>query len=149
MKTLYLAYGSNLNLEQMKRRCPTAKKVGTAILEDYKLTFNGGYKSAVATIKPYKGSTVPVLIWELEKEDEAALDRYEGWPRLYRKETLQVMLNGKRTDVMAYIMNDVYPTNEPSVYYYSTIRKGYKDNGLDIKILDKAVDEVIGVYLNV
>lgn len=149
MKTLYLAYGSNLNLEQMKRRCPTAKKVGTTILEDYKLTFQGGYKSAVATIKPEKDSTVPVLIWKLEKEDEAALDRYEGWPRLYRKETLQVMLNGKKTDVMVYIMNDGYPVNEPSVYYYSTIRKGYKDNNLDVKSLDKAVDEVIGVYLNV
>ena len=26
---LYIAYGSNLNLEQMKRRCPTAEVVGT------------------------------------------------------------------------------------------------------------------------
>ena len=27
---LYIAYGSNLNLEQMKHRCPTAEVVGAA-----------------------------------------------------------------------------------------------------------------------
>ena len=27
-KKLYIAYGSNLNLKQMKYRCPTAKFVG-------------------------------------------------------------------------------------------------------------------------
>ena len=30
--TKYIAYGSNLNLRQMARRCPTAKVVGTALL---------------------------------------------------------------------------------------------------------------------
>ena len=36
---LYVAYGSNLNLEQMARRCPTAKVVGIGVLKDYQLTF--------------------------------------------------------------------------------------------------------------
>lgn len=30
MKRYYLAYGSNLNVRQMKYRCPTAKIAGTA-----------------------------------------------------------------------------------------------------------------------
>ena len=34
---LYIAYGSNLNLEQMKRRCPTAEVVGTAELKNWRL----------------------------------------------------------------------------------------------------------------
>lgn len=40
-KTLYLAYGSNLNLEQMAYRCPTAKPVGQVVLKDYQLLFRG------------------------------------------------------------------------------------------------------------
>ena len=36
---LYIAYGSNLNLEQMKRRCPTAEVVGTAELRNWRLWF--------------------------------------------------------------------------------------------------------------
>ena len=32
---LYLAYGSNLNLEQMANRCPTAKVVGNSKINGY------------------------------------------------------------------------------------------------------------------
>ena len=39
MNKYYLAYGSNLNLEQMSRRCPTARVVGKAQLENYRLAF--------------------------------------------------------------------------------------------------------------
>ena len=35
MAKLYVAYGSNLNKEQMRYRCPTAKFVGTGIIEGY------------------------------------------------------------------------------------------------------------------
>jgi hypothetical protein len=34
--TLYFAYGSNLNRAAMMRRCPAARGVGTAVLEDYR-----------------------------------------------------------------------------------------------------------------
>lgn len=39
MKKYYLAYGSNLNVEQMKRRCPNAIKIGATYINDYKLEF--------------------------------------------------------------------------------------------------------------
>ena len=39
MKKYYLAYGSNLNLEQMKYRCPNAKKAGAYLLKDWALEF--------------------------------------------------------------------------------------------------------------
>ena len=35
MKKLYIAYGSNMDEEQMAFRCPTATLVGTAIVEGY------------------------------------------------------------------------------------------------------------------
>lgn len=36
-KRLYVAYGSNLNIRQMKYRCPGAKLYGTGVIEDYEL----------------------------------------------------------------------------------------------------------------
>ena len=60
MKKLYLAYGSNINLEQMAFRCPDSKVVTTGTISDYELQFR-----QVATIEPKEGSEVPVLIWEL------------------------------------------------------------------------------------
>ncbi len=41
MKKLYIAYGSNMNMQQMAMRCPKATPLGKYILEDYKLEFRG------------------------------------------------------------------------------------------------------------
>lgn len=42
----YLAYGSNLNISDMKIRCPKARPVGNAILNDHRLLFCGGHRQA-------------------------------------------------------------------------------------------------------
>jgi len=137
---LYIAYGSNLNLEQMANRCPTAKVVGASKINNYRLLFRGANAGAVATIEHHKGASVPVLVWEITPADETALDRYEGWPFLYRKETLKVRLNGKYVTAMVYIMNEGRPFGQPSCYYYSTILEGYKSADFNIEILKQAVE---------
>lgn len=137
---LYIAYGSNLNLEQMKHRCPTAEVVGTAELKNWRLRFRGGSHSAVATIEREQGFTVPVLIWRIQPEDEVALNRYEGFPFLYRKETLCLTVNGKRVRAMVYIMNEAgHPYGIPSAGYLNTIREGYESAGFNVSILYDAV----------
>lgn len=140
---LYLAYGSNLNLKQMADRCPTAKVVGASQINDHRLLFRGAHAGAVATIEPFKGGNVPVLVWEITPADEAALDRYEGWLFLYRKETIKVKLGGKTVKAMVYIMNDGRPLGQPSCYYYSTILEGYKSAGFDVEILHKATTDSV------
>lgn len=114
-KQLYIAYGSNINLKQMAYRCPHSKVVGTSEIKDYELEFRG-----VATIVPNKGATVPVLIWELDERDLPVLNRYEGWPRLYRQETMSFELNGREVEGMAYLMN-YGELSPPSPQYYNTI----------------------------
>lgn len=132
---IYLAYGSNLHIEQMNRRCPTAKVLGTSILNGYRLVFN-----SVATIEQDPDRSVPVLLWDIQPRDEKALDRYEGFPHLYRKETVQVELDGKTVDAMVYIMNSdgICP---PGSFYYGIIREGYEMNGLDSAFLEQAKAE--------
>lgn len=137
---LYIAYGSNLSLEQMARRCPTAEIVGTATLRNWRLWFRGGNRSAVATVEREQGYKVPVLVWRLQPTDEDALDIYEGWPHLYRKETLHLTLDGERVAAMIYIMNESgHPYNTPSAHYFEIIKESYKDMGFDLNILHQAV----------
>lgn len=142
-ETLYIAYGSNLNLPQMAFRCPTAKVVGTSEIKDYELLFRGGRKSSVATVEPLKGASVPVLIWKLKDRDLQALDRYEGFPSFYRKEILSVELKGKTIPAMVYIMNDGHPFGSPSDYYLDTIMEGYQSAGFDTEFLEQAVEKSI------
>ena len=52
-ESLYFAYGSNINLRQMAVRCPDAKVVAPAVLENYELLFRGNERAfGVATIHP-------------------------------------------------------------------------------------------------
>lgn len=135
----YIAYGSNLNLVQMERRCPTAEVVGTTTLSNWRLRFRGGQYS-VATIERSTGYKVPVLVWQLQPSDERALDYYEGWPHLYRKESLRITVNGKRISAMVYIMNEAnHPYGIPSAGYLATIFEGYEEAGFDLNILRQAI----------
>ena len=136
MSKLYVAYGSNLNMMQMGWRCPTASVVGTGKIIDYKLTFR-----RVATIEPCQKQEVPVAVWKIEDSDEKALDRYEGYPSLYRKEMIDVeMDDGTKVKAMVYIMNYGTPAM-PYKDYINTIIQGYEDVGFDIAYLVEAIED--------
>jgi gamma-glutamylcyclotransferase (GGCT)/AIG2-like uncharacterized protein YtfP len=144
MKKVYLAYGSNMNLEQMAVRCPDAAVIGTTTLRDYRLLFRGGRHSGVATIERKKGSSVPALLWEITARCEKSLDGYEGYPHLYRKENVIVSLDGDELVAMAYVMNEGFPLATPGVRYYAGILDGYRDCGFDEAILRQAVMHMTG-----
>ena len=64
MTAKYFAYGSNLDLLQMKRRCPLSKLISKGKLPDYRLTFNRyaeGWDGGVADVIPvsYTHLTLP------------------------------------------------------------------------------------------
>ena len=110
MAKLYVAYGSNLNKEQMRYRCPTAKFVGTGIIEGYELQFKGALHGACATIAPKEGAAVPVGIWTIQKPDEKRLDFYEGYHEhghsFYDKEQIAVKMDdGSTITGMVYIQD--------------------------------------------
>jgi len=140
MKRLYIAYGSNLHLEQMKYRCPTATVVGKSELRGYKLIFKGSPTNAYATIEESTHDVVPVLIWELKLQDEKALDRYEGYPTFYYKKNIAVEVEGTQVEAMVYIMNEKVDTGIPSPRYYEIIRAGYKIAGFDESVLEEALN---------
>lgn len=128
---IYLAYGSNLHLGQMALRCPTAKPIGTATLNGYKLVFRGNSWGGVANVEPDENSSVPVLLWAIKPNDEKALDRYEGYPHLYTKITETVDLHGDPVEAMLYVMTDGHRICPPTFSYFETIRQGYEMNGFD------------------
>ena len=80
---LYFAYGSNLNLFQMKRRCKDSLFLKKYELKGYKLNFRSKYRAA--DIEKSKNSIVPGALFEISKSDEKKLDVYEDFPILYKK----------------------------------------------------------------
>lgn len=137
----YLAYGSNMAIDQMQARCPDAVPVGTAILRGWRLIFR-----THATIEREPGSEVPVVVWAISPHDERNLDRYEGFPNYYHKKTLPVNVkffeHGKRenVDAMVYIMNDGRPAEMPNISYYDVIKEGYRRFGFNPGVLQEALE---------
>lgn len=135
----YIAYGSNLNVEQMKFRCPSATITGSSEIKDYELVFRGSKTGSYLTIEPKEGGSVPVLIWDIKPDDEKALDRYEGYPSFYGKEDMAVSVNGTEMTAMVYTMPTHHQLGLPSSHYVNTVAEGYKTAGFDLDILKEAI----------
>lgn len=126
---LYFAYGANTNIDNMNNRCPNAELVGSIVLPDYRLVFRG-----VADIEFSIGAEVQGVLWDITDVCEAALDIYEGFPTLYRKESFSVKNQDLIEDVMFYTMNrSNYAL--PSNNYFMTIHDGYLQNDLQLRPL--------------
>ena len=144
-KRYYTAYASNLNIPQMRMRCPGARIIGTSVIEDYQLLFKGSKTGSYLTIEPMEGSEVPVVIWEVTETDEKALDRYEGYPNFYYKKEMTLDIKGIRTekvrrrDAFVYIMHEERELGIPSWYYVNTCLDGYRAFGFDEKYLFDAI----------
>lgn len=140
-KRFYLAYGSNLNIEQMEYRCPTARIAGTANLRGYELLFKGSKSGSYLTIEQKDGGIVPVAVWEVLPKDEAHLDRYEGFPTFYYKKDVRICMKSAATgrrrmvDAFVYIMHEDRQIGVPELWYLGTCLEGYRDFGFDRKYL--------------
>lgn len=129
----YLAYGSNLNKSLMQKRCKTAQIKGSYVLNGYKLVFK-----YYLTIEKDPQSKVYLGVWKIEQSDLKALDDYEDYPRLYRKEYLNIELDGTKEQGLIYIMNDIRQYEKPSKTYFNKCLKGFKDFNFNEEILYKA-----------
>lgn len=134
MRRLYAAYGSNLHKGQMSRRCPDAKPIGKTVLKDWRLVFRG-----VADVEPHDGSSLQLGLWEISEADERALDRYEGVEfGLYERAVLRLTrTDGSHEDALIYLMREK-GVKPPGDGYFETIRRGYRDFGLDLEALYEA-----------
>ena len=143
-KRYYLAYGSNLNMEQMKYRCPGAVPLGTTELEGYRILFKGSKTGSYLTVEKAEGFTVPVGVWSVTAEDEERLDHYEGFPHFYYKENLDITYMGlvsrkaHRVKAFVYIMQEDRPFGIPSYLYVNICRQGYADFGFNQETLAQA-----------
>ncbi len=79
---LYFAYGSNLQWERIKERCPSAKFLCRALLPGYRLTFprySQCNKCWTASVEKAEGHHVWGVTYEIEDYDLGKLNKAEGY----------------------------------------------------------------------
>ncbi len=129
MTTLYFAYGSNMDADQMGRRCPGAECAGDATLPGYRFIVN---QRGYATILPKTESEVPGVLWRVGASDEAALDRYEGYRAgLYDKAYRTVRdAAGNEVNALVYIDHRNCALGAPRSGYLERIIAAAEGHGL-------------------
>lgn len=139
MNKIYIAYGSNMNVQQMAYRCPNAKFYATGTLKGWRLIFRGSKTGAYATIEKCDNSSVPVVIWQITPNCERSLDFYEGHPTFYKKRIITAEYESGSIQGMVYIMDERYKPERPSYNYIGSVRQGYIDNHIDTQSLVDAL----------
>ena len=102
----YFAYGSNMNWEQMQRRCPSSEFLCVARLPDYSFAIarhSQLRKCGTANIFAKAGTEVWGILYRVTPQDFLTLDRFEDG---YRRENVLVVASGdgeRPIEALAYI----------------------------------------------
>ncbi|TPG35665.1 poly-gamma-glutamate hydrolase family protein [Mycolicibacterium hodleri] len=128
----YFAYGSNLDVTQMARRCPDATDPRTATLADHDWLIN---ERGVATVEPLVGAQVHGVLWQISDHDLAVLDSAEGVPVRYRRDRMTVNTDDGPAEAWVYIDHRVEP-GAPRPGYLERIIDGAVHHGLPPRWLD-------------
>jgi gamma-glutamylcyclotransferase (GGCT)/AIG2-like uncharacterized protein YtfP len=132
---LTFAYASNMNWDQMRRRCPSSRFVGNAVLRDHKLAFTRksfNRDSGVADVVAEDGAHVWGVVFEIADLDVGKLDAWEGFKpgrdkNSYDRHECVVFLDGedqRPLTVFAYFGNPQPNPPLPNAAYKSLILAG-------------------------
>ena len=109
----YFAYGSNMDWDQMKERCPSARFLGIAELRDHRFAFTRRSKKrgcGVCDVVSDRGKVVWGVVFEIDDVDIGQLDMEEGYQpgrrtNSYWRKECHIFMNGddnQPTNVMSY-----------------------------------------------
>jgi len=135
---LYFAYGSNMQFDQMRERCPSARFVCAARLKDHRLAFTRLSKNrqcGVADVLPSTGADVWGAVFQIDETEIGALDKSEGYrpgrPRIenaYERSEVHVERVGEGKEALAVwiytVATKMKPNLKPSQEYKQLILDG-------------------------
>lgn len=135
---LYFAYGSNMNMEQIKTRCYSPEPIAVARLPDHQVGFFGYSKvwdGALETVVPAPGREVWGVVYQLSFGDGDMLDawqdvRLDGTGPYFHYPLVIEDRHGNRYDVMFYKKDILGLPQLPSEEYLNWILAGARQHKL-------------------
>ena len=124
---LYFAYGSLMDLAQLRESCPHAQlRHRSARLDGYELDFRRlspmRWRGGVADIVPRTNASLFGCIWELSEAELAALDRREGVAvGAYRRLAVTVTTDGRGIEAETYTVVEKSPAPIPPTADYGRL----------------------------
>lgn len=145
---LYFAYGSNMSLQRIRSRVPSANVVSTATLPRHQLRFHKLGMDGSGKCDSYQTNDdshrVIGVLYQISPSDKPALDRREGLG--YDEKTVAVKLaHGNTLHASTYYATDIVAGLPPYNWYKYHVLTGARENGLppDYLASIEAVDAVV------
>jgi gamma-glutamylcyclotransferase (GGCT)/AIG2-like uncharacterized protein YtfP len=124
----------------MEKRVGSFREVRRARLPGFRLVFKGYSKTwggGVADIEPSKEGVVYGVVYNISKRQLEELDRYEGYPNVYKRAQVKIITEEEEEVLPAitYVKAREEPYSMPSKRYVETIIRGLKAHGYQDEIL--------------
>jgi len=146
-KRLYFAFGSNLSLDQMRKRCPGHQLVGTAVLSNHRVVCNKAKRDGVnycAGIIESPGDEVLGVLYKLTPRDLEGLDDEEGCyacTKHYYRDAgdfyVRNLATGETINAFTYFVAKPVPPQKPATEYAEIIFEGCHDHGFPKEYIKK------------
>lgn len=139
------AYGSNMNINRLKNRVPSAVKISNGFIEGFSLKCSKLSKDSSGKATVIKTDNKKDLVWgvlfEIDEKEKPLLDRAEGLNYGYDELIIDVNDGKEIHKAQIYIANDksVDEGLKPFSWYKAYITEGAKENQLPndyIKMLE-------------
>jgi len=102
----YFAYGSNMDMSRLSNRGVNPETRDKGTLKNWKLKFNKKASAgdwSFANIEQSEGDIVEGLVFTIKESDLKLLDKFEGAPRHYRREILEIETDREAIKCITYI----------------------------------------------
>jgi len=130
----YFAYGSNMLLERLRERVPSAIIHKKAKLQGYTLTWcktgkDGSGKCSIVNTSKEQDYVWGVL-YEIDSAEKINLDRIEGLGYGYDETIIQLEFNKEIIKAVTYIATNINPCLKPYRWYKDFVIQGARQNKL-------------------
>jgi len=136
----YLAYGSNMNCEQMRKRCPENIFIKKAYLKDYKFIYDDyskNWNGAVGNVVESKDNIVWGVVFEITEKDLKNLDKHEGYPEVYNRKQIDIYDNeGNVLSAIVYL-REKQDEGKPSEAYENMVIQSAREHAIPEKYIEK------------
>ncbi len=127
------SFGSNMSSNRLLARLPNAKRVGTAILKGYELTFDMLFSDGSGKCSIQKTDKADALlygvVYEVNADEKLILDEIEG-PGYDCVDITVELLNGQTIETHCYIANTHDEDVLPYDWYVKHVHRGALEAGV-------------------
>lgn len=130
----YFAYGSNMSSRRLQARVPSARKVGTGVLEWHVLKFHkagrvDGSAKCDACVSDDADHRVHGVVFDIAEHERASLDSVEG-PGYALKDIRVALESGEEVEAYMYYATDIDPALRPWHWYRHHVLSGALEHSL-------------------